>query len=222
MSRAFDLFWLMGKIQRLLFGVCWRIFILVYFGVGLGSLTALFFIEAQFFSQVTRSAPVGFGIAAIFEIAKIGASVIKQAISIANRVTRVKVSAVLQGLTVVFQAVLVVVSLTCAMVVLTAYLQGRAPEMERLLTGRADLGHEDAGQHELITSTLTILKNGVHLNIKPDTFISLFAIVLSGLFQATSFIVFGHLLAMHARDLEHLFEAKLYQADAKKNFGLNT
>ena len=43
-------------------------------------------------------------------------------------------------------------------------------------------------------------------------------LALAGIFQAASYIVFGHLLATQSREIEHIFEVKLRRMDTKKNF----
>jgi hypothetical protein len=221
---SFYLFWVATKVQRLVFAICWRLFMLVYFTIGLGALALLFLIEAQFFLHVTHHPLLGYGIAAIFEVAKVGTSMIKQAITIANRVTRVKVAPLIQGLTVLAQIALIGVSLVCSVVIITAYLEGTSPDPESLFARNpgANLKPTTLRLPPAVVSTLTILKSGLHLDVKPETFLSLFALVLSALFQATSFIVFGHLIAMQSREIEHIFELKMARTEAKKNFGLTT
>lgn len=215
---TFWLFWVLTRLQRLLFALVWRLFLLLYLAIGLGALAVMFLIEAQFFLSITGHPLLGYGIAAIFEVAKIGTSMVKQAIIIANRVTRVKVSPLIQGVTVMFQVAVIVVSIICSVVVVTAYLEGRSLDAE-LKGGKTS---SRTGQQPVVASTLAILENGLHVTLHPDTFISVLAITLSVLFQAVSYIVFGHLIAMQAREIEHLFEVKTSRAEAKKNFGLTT
>jgi len=224
---SFQLFWIVTKLQRMLFSFCWWVFMLVYFGIGLGALAVLFLIESQFFMQVTQHEILGYGIAAIFEIAKVGTSTIKQAIVIANRVSRVKVSALIRGVTVLFQITLVAVSLFCSVVVVTSYLDGSA-FTSGIIPGRTSktaskqTHREPNGQQPVVASTLMMLQNGLNLKVKPATFISVFALLISALFQGTVYIVFGHLIATQAREIEHIFEVKMHRIDAKKNCMPNT
>lgn len=222
---SFGIFWVLNKLQRLLFALIWRLFLLIYFLIGLSALGVVFLIEAQFFAQITQHPYLGYGIAGLFEIAKIGTSLIRQAMLIANHVTRVKVSAVVQAFTGVFQVALILVSLTCSVIVVTAYLEGNSPSLEQLLGHeRTTVTQRTSGvrQQPVVTTTLNLLNNGLRLKVKPETFSSVFALVISLLFQAMSFIVFSHLIAMQAREIEHLFEVKLSRAEAKKNFGLSS
>ena len=220
---SFYLFWMVSKIQRLLFGLIWHLFLLIYFGIGVGALAVMFLVESQFFGHLTQHAAVGFGIAAIFEVAKVGSSMMKQTMLIANRVTRVKVSALIQAVTVVFQAALLVMSLVCSVVVVTWYVKGAAPDGSVLLgSGFERSSRRETTPQPVVASTLAILKKGLWLEVKAETFQGVFAIVLSVLFQATSYIVFGHLIAIYSREIEHIFEAKVLRATAKKNSGLLT
>lgn len=216
---SFYRFWWLMKLQRMFFALCWRVFMLVYFGIGLGALGVLFLIESQFFMQVTQHTILGYGIAAIFEVAKVGTSMIKQAITIANRVTRVKISVLIQGITLVFQVSLIALSLICSVVVVTSYLEGSSPDMEKTIVRKSQPTDKQAlaQQRSIVASTLVILKDGLNLDVNPATFISLFAMLISALFQATSYIVFGHIIAMQSREIEHLFEVKIHGTDAKKN-----
>jgi hypothetical protein len=90
---------------------------------------------------------------------------------------------------------------------------------ERIVSSQRTSG---VRQQPVVTTTLNLLNNGLHLNVKAETFSSVFALVISLLFQAMSFIVFSHLIAMQTREIEHLFEVKLTRAEAKKNFGLSS
>ncbi len=188
----------------------------IYFGIGVGALGLLFLIESQFFLQVTQLPVLGYGIAAIFEIARVGTSMIKQAIAIANRVTKVKVSVLVQGITLLFQVSLVVLSLICSMVVVTSYLEGAYLEAER--PGISGSRLLDTQAQPLVASTLAMLREGLRLDVKPAMFISLLALFISALFQATGYIVFGHIMATQSREIEHLFEVKMQRMSAKKNF----
>lgn len=186
---------------------------LAYFCIGLGALAMVFLIESQFFIQVTQHPILGYGIAAIFEIAKVGTSIIKQAITIANRVSRVKVSLLIQGVTIVFQIALIVVSLICSMVVVTAYLDGSS-----VIEKKALLKKSAATGQPIVTATLGMLQEGLNMKVNSATFISVFALLVSALFQATSYIVFGHIIATQSREIEHIFEVKMHRLDTKKNF----
>lgn len=216
MSHGFHLFWWLTKAQRLLFSLCWRVFVLIYFLIGVGALALLFLIEAQFFSQITRQLYVGYGIAAIFEVTKIGTNLMKQAIAIANRITRVKVSPLILAVSAVAQVVLIALTLTCSVVVVTSYLDGSV-----FYEGWSEdrpAKRETAEAQPVVQATLTTLQRGLRITIKPETFTSLFALLLSGIFQAAVYIIFGHLLATQAREIEYIFEAKMSRMDAKKNF----
>ncbi len=61
-NHSFSWFWLLMKLQRLFFAVCWRLFMLIYFCIGLGALVVLFLIESQFFIHVTQHTLLGYGI----------------------------------------------------------------------------------------------------------------------------------------------------------------
>ncbi len=213
---SFYLFWLFSKVQRLVFSLIWHVFLLAYFAIGLGALAIMFVIEAQFFTQLTQHAIAGAGIAAIFEVAKVGTSMMKQTMLIANRVTRVKVSGLVQMFTTLFQVALIVVSIVCSVVVVTWFLEGSVT----LQGGRlVQVSRRSSKSQPVVASTLDILEESLHVQVDADTFRSVFAVLLSVLFQATSYIVFGHLIAVQSKDIEHLFEAKAAGSAAKKNFG---
>ncbi len=216
MSFSFGLFWFFTKLQRWLFALVWRVFMLLYFAIGLGALSMLFLIESQFFMQLTQHALLGYGIAAIFEVTKVGTSVIKQAVSIANQVCRVRVSALVQGMTALLQVALVIVTLFASLVVVTSYLDGSA------LEGRAQLSARRVERLQpVIDSTLTMLEDGLKVTVKRSTFTSVAALLLSALFQGIVYIVFGHVLATQSREIEHIFEGKMQRIEAKKNFSVS-
>lgn len=204
------------RLQRILLSLGWRLFMLGYFGVGLGALTLLFLIEAEFFIQITRHPALGYAIAGIFEAAKIGTSIIRQVIVIANRVYKMKVSALIQGVTILSQVALVAVSLICSIVVVTSYLDGSAFEAEARSAQLSEQADDRIAAVSLVTSSLAILKNGWYIELNPATVTSLFALVLSALFQGTVYIVFGHILATQSHEIEHIFEIKLLRLSTKK------
>jgi len=174
----------------------------------------LFLIEAQFFGQITRLVWLGYGIAAILEITKVGTNVIKQAITIGNRVSRIRVSAGVQSVTAILQLGLIVVSLFCSVVVISSYLDGSAFHADAAFSQDT---RQLEGLQPLIASTLRTLEHGLHIHINTSTFISLAACVLSALFQGTVYIVFGHLIATQSREIQHIFEVKMQKIDVKKN-----
>lgn len=216
---SFYVFWVVSKIQRMIFSLIWHSFLLAYFAIGVGALGVIFLIEAQFFTQLTQYPIAGYGIAAIFEVAKVGTSMMKQTLFIANRVIRVKVSGLVHSLTTLFQVALIVVSIVCSVVVVTWYLEGYVVVKEGRLV---QTSRRASAPQPVVASTLEILENGLHVSIDPDTFHSVFAVLLSVLLQATSYIVFGHLIAVQSKEIEHLFEVKMSSAAAKKNCGTPT
>lgn len=219
MNPSFHIFWFAVKVQRWLFGLAWRLFMLLYFAVGLGALAVLFLIEAQFFVQVTQSDLLGYGIAAIFEITKVGTSIIKQALLIANKVYRIQVSSLIQSVTAVLQLTLIIVTLFCSVAVVSAYLEGAALHTRIASGGKS---RQAASLQPMIASTLAMLEDGLNLKLKQSTFISVFALLVSALFQGAVYVVFGHVLASQASEIEHIFEVKAQRIDAKKNCTPNT
>ncbi|MDY0094164.1 MAG: hypothetical protein RBT80_15830 [Candidatus Vecturithrix sp.] len=218
MNYSFHIFWFLVKVQRWLFGLIWRLFLLLYFVIGLGALAVLFLIEAQFFMQVTQHVILGYGIAAIFEITKVGTSIIKQALLIANKVCRIKVSSLIQSVTAMLQLVLIVVTLFCSVVVVSAYLEGTTLQE---YSARSSKSRKTASLQPAIASTLNMLEDGLNVTVKQSAFISVFALLVSALFQGTVYVVFGHVIATQASEIEHIFEVKMQRIDAKKNFTLN-
>jgi hypothetical protein len=206
---AFSWFWLLTALQRLVVGLLWRLFLVLYAAIGLGALGVLFRIEAEFFGQLTQTPTLGYGIAAIFAAAKVGTSTIKQILAIANRVSgRVKVSGLIRFVTVIVQFALFAVSLFCAVAVATWWLEGRtAFDAER--------------PYALAASVLRMVQHSLSVTIHPATFISACALIFSGLLHGTMYMVFGHLIATQSREIEHLFETRFYRLDAKKNSTLS-
>ncbi len=218
MNISFTFFWLLAKIQRFIFALSWQVFLLLYFSIGVGALAVLFMIEAQFFMQLTHSSRLGYGIAAILEITKVGTNIMKQAITIANRVSRIRVSAGVQAVAAVLQGVLIVVSLFCCVVVISSYLDGSAFNGEAAFV--RDIRQLQSLQ-PLIASTLNMLEEGLHIQVNISAFISVSSAILSGLFQGIVYSVFGHLLATQSHEIEHIFAVKMERIDVKKNCTLN-
>jgi hypothetical protein len=220
-NHQFKIFWLMTKLQRFLISLVWRLVMLVYFGAGIGAFGVLFLIEAEFFIQVTQHLLLGCLIAGIFEVVKVGTSVIKQAMTIANRsnhvVCRMRVSGLIQGISALFHAALMFVSMFCSVTVVTSYLDGSAFNSEATLLRQATRTVRHYQRQPIVETTLAMIEEGLHLDLNPAIFISGFAVLLSALFQGTVYIVFGHLVAIHAREIEHIFEVKMHRMDAKKN-----
>jgi hypothetical protein len=206
----FNRFWWLMKLQRMVFALCWRIFLLAYFGIGVGALVLIFLIETQFFLRITHNPMLSYVIAGIFECAKVGTSSIKQALAIARKVSRVRVSALLQGLTAIFQVALIVLSLICTMMVVTAYLDGTY-EYDSQQANTSD------SPHVMVSSAVNMLQESVGIEVKAPVCISVFALLISTLLQGTIYIVFGHVLATQASEIEHIFLIKLEKTEAKKN-----
>lgn len=227
-NRAFHRFWWLTKFQRLIFSLCWRLFLLVYASVGVGALIVVFLIESQFFTQITHDPRLAYIIAGILECAKVGTSVIKQALGIAKRVSKIRVSGLFQGLTAIFQIALIVLSLICSVMVVTSYLEGveqpAPPRMFNKSSTRMPRGDTEtlSATHPLVSSAIALLQDSLGIDANPAVCISVFGLLLSGLLQSTIYIVFGHVLATQAHEIEYIFTVKLEQTDAKKNCMLNT
>jgi hypothetical protein len=207
---TFSRFWWLMKLQRMVFSLCWRFFLLTYFCIGVGALSLIFLIEARFFLQITHNPTLSYVIAGIFECAKVGTSSIKQALAIARKVSRVRVSALLQGLTAIFQAALIVLSLICTIMVVTTYLDGTY-ELGSRQPNASD------SPHAMVASAVNILQESIGITVKASVCISVFALLISALLQGTIYIVFGHVLATQASEIEHIFMVKLERAETKKN-----
>jgi hypothetical protein len=228
MDHAFYRFWWLTTLQRWVFACCWRLFLLLYVSIGVGALAVVFWIETRFFGQLTHDPALSYLIAGILECAKVGTSVVKQVLTIAKKVSRVKVSALLQGLTVIFQIALIVLSLICSVMVVASYLDDAAeplaqsflPQKQTRTSGRYPETFSAA--HPIVRSAVALLRDSFGIEANPSVCISVFALLLSGLLQSTIYIVFGHVLATQAHEIEYLFIVKVEKTDAKKNCMVNT
>lgn len=159
-NQAFNRFWSLHTFQRVVLALCWRLFLLVYAGVGVGALIVVFLIESQFFTQITHDPRLAYIIAGILECAKVGTSVIKQALGIAKRVSKIRVSGLFQGLTAIFQVALIVLSLICSVMVVTSYLEGvEQPALPRVFNKsptRMPRGYTEtlSAAHPLVSSAI--------------------------------------------------------------------
>lgn len=214
---AFTVVYVLTKLQRWCFALAWRLFMLLYCAIGLGAMAVLFLIEAQFFMQMTQHEALGYGIATILEVTKVGTSLIKQAVSIAGGVYRLRISSLVQTVTFVLQIVLVLVTLFASLAVVTSYLDGRA-----LQGGSLDVNRPGEHVQPVIDATLAMLEDGLEIRVKRSTFTTVAALLLSVLFQGIVYSIFGHVLATHSRDIEYIFAGKMQRLDVKKNFNVNT
>jgi len=220
---TFEHLWWLTRLHRLVATLCWRVFLVLYAGIGLCALALLFVIETQFFWQMTQNVKLAYIIAGIVESAKVGTSVIKQALTIATQVARVRISVLLKGLTVLFQVALIGLSLICTFMVITSYLDGTYPPPPSVASRNPGTMLPDrratvnAAPHTMVTTTMTLLQESFGVTLKAPVWISGFALLLSALLQAMIYIIFGHILATQAQEIEQIFLFKLHQHDAKKN-----
>lgn len=191
----FHQFWGSITLHRLIFTIGWRFFLLLYFGIGAGALTVIFLLETQLFLSLTGQPDVAYGIAGLIEAAKIGATVMTQALIIARRVAKIKVSAALRAATALFQGAIGAVSLGCSLIVLIRLLDSAYYTIANFAVFWEDFG----------------------LRIAPAICIGGMALTLSLLLHGLVYIVFGHLLAAQMPEFEHLFSVRFQRLDAKKN-----
>jgi hypothetical protein len=205
----------------MLFACCWGIFLLIYGCIGVGALVLVFLIEAQFFLQITYNPILSYVVAGILESAKVGTSVIKQALAIAKKVLRIRISPLLQGLTALFQLALIVLSLICSVMVVTSYLDGtyaRTPEPVSKDISRMPQRslQSNSSPHQMVIAAVQLLRESLGIEVKSSVCVSIFALLMSALFQSTMYIVFGHILATQATEIEHIFLVKLQKLEVKK------
>jgi hypothetical protein len=213
-------------IQRVLFALGWRTFLLMYMGIGVGALVVMGRIEAQFFLHLTRNPVSAYILAVILECAKVGTSLIRQILTMARRVTHIRVPVLLQGFTAVFQTALMLLSLICCVMMVSMVLDGTAMlELPPRLSepNHALYDYTSVGQpHPMVSTAIDILQETTGLAVKASVVISTFAFMLSALLQGTIYIVAGHILTTQSSEIEYLFLTKLERVDAKKNSTLNT
>lgn len=200
-------FWEILKLRQTLFSLWWRVFLCVYFCAGAGALLLLFVVEARFFSEFTKNVTLGFAIAGLLEFTKMGISIIRKALTVAERMVSIDVSPNIAWLTTTFQIGLIVISLFCCMVTISSSLY---EEMASL---------ETSFQHQSLIRTIEsatkVAKEGLGLEMKPVTLIGIFSLLASILLQLTSFLIFMHVAAIQSEDIEHLFEMKMSRMRVK-------
>lgn len=216
---AFYLFNIVSKLHRWIVSLVWRFFLLVYFGIGVGAFTLLLLIQAQFFAQITQNWLLGYVLAGIFEIAQVGASVMKQAIAQVKHIYKINVSLGVRMLSSFVQLALILLSLICSVVVIASVLDGSAIVPWQLAPQSSRISQALGSIEPHIVALLNLLRNGLGapLNVNLTTWYLGFALFLSLLLQATMYMIFGHLLATQARELEYLFSIKWQRLNTKKN-----